>query len=648
MTIRLLFAAFFAAVSVIPCSIAAQTGTEPAVKAFFGVPALSGVVISPSGDHLALRVRNASGHIALAIAESGNLKKTTTLANFRNMDVISVEWINSDRLLYRTADQQGDVFGVSTFAVNRDGTRERRLQLGRARILGAKGDGSSHVIMQEYLVNHLDWSSDSSKLYSLDTLDESSYPMTTGTQPPHIRSWIVGVDGAVKYVICSWKGKRSVYRWSDEQWTKVSEHDMYKGVGVTPISVGVDGNVYGVIERSSGTTALHLLDPVTLRPAAEPFVEIEGFDFDGHPVFDAKTRKLLGVRHLSDAWGTTWVDPHMVDIQRRIDEKLPQTINTVRCGDCASTPVYLVESVSDRQPEQYLLFDPKTDHLTALGSVRPDIEPERVGTREFSRFKASDGMSIPVYVTRPAGGGVGPHPAVVLVHGGPWARGATWEWSDDAQFFASRGYLVIEPEFRGSTGFGFAHFKAGWKEWGKAMQRDLADAANWAIAQGMADPTRVCIAGASYGGYAVLMGLAQNPELFRCGVEWLGVTDITYMFRYTLSNMSDEAREYGLPVLVGDPDSEKDTLISMSPVSVAEKIHQPLLMAYGGADGRVPVDHGNALRSAIRGVNDKVEWLFYADEGHGWFHEPVRVDFWSRVEKFLDQNLRGTPNAGAH
>lgn len=648
MTICRFLAAGFAALLASPPTFAAQPPAKPSVEAFFAVPALSSASISPSGDYLALRVRNANGRIALAVAESGNLKKTTTLANFRNMDVISVEWINNDRLLYRTADKQGDTFGVSVFAVNRDGTRERRIQLGPARILGTKGDGSSYVIMKEYLINHLDWSSDSSKLYALDTLDERSYPMTTGTQPPHIRSWIVGVDGTVKYVICSWKGIRTIYRWADEQWSKVTEYDMYKGVGVTPITVDMDGKVYGVVERSGGTTAVHQLDPATLRPAAEPFVEIEGFDFDGHPVFDAKTSKLLGVRHLSDAWSTTWVDPGMVEIQRRVDEKLPQTINTVRCGDCAATPVYLVESVSDRQPEQYLLFDPKTDRLTALGSVLPDIEPEQVGSREFSRFKASDGLSIPVYVTRPAGGGAGPHPAIVLVHGGPWARGATWEWSTEAQFFASRGYLVIEPEFRGSTGFGFAHFKAGWKQWGKAMQRDVADATNWAIAQGLADPKRICIAGASYGGYAALMGLAQNPELFRCGVEWLGVTDITYMFRYTLSDASDETREYGLPVLVGDPDSEKDTLISMSPVSVAEKIHQPLLMAYGGADSRVPVDHGNALRSAIRGVNDKVEWLFYADEGHGWFHEPVRIDFWSRVEKFLDQNLRGTPSAGAH
>ena len=134
--------------------------------------------------------------------------------------------------------------------------------------------------------------------------------------------------------------------------------------------------------------------------------------------------------------------------------------------------------------------------------------------REFKHFAARDGLTIPVHVTRPPGQ-AGPAPMVVLVHGGPWARAAGWAWEPGSQFLASRGYLVVEPEFRSSTGYGSKLFRAGWKQWGLTMQDDVADAARWAIAQGLADPKRICIAGASYGGYATLMGLIRDPALFR-------------------------------------------------------------------------------------------------------------------------------------
>jgi dipeptidyl aminopeptidase/acylaminoacyl peptidase len=220
-------------------------------------------------------------------------------------------------------------------------------------------------------------------------------------------------------------------------------------------------------------------------------------------------------------------------------------------------------------------------------------------------------------------------------------RGDSWEWNAQAQFLASRGYLVIQPEFRGSTGFGFAHFRAGWKQWGQAMQDDLADAANWAVQKGWADPKRIAIMGGSYGGYATLMGLIRNPELFRCGVEYAGVTDIGLMFTRPESDASQEALNYGMKTLIGDPQADAAMFAANSPLPLADKLRQPLLMAHGGQDRRVPIVHALKFKDAVGKVNRNVEWVAYPDEAHGWAHEADRIDFWKRVDAFLAKNLAG-------
>jgi dipeptidyl aminopeptidase/acylaminoacyl peptidase len=174
------------------------------------------------------------------------------------------------------------------------------------------------------------------------------------------------------------------------------------------------------------------------------------------------------------------------------------------------------------------------------------------------------------------------------------------------------------------------------------MQDDLADGARWAIAQGIADPKRICIAGASYGGYATLMGLARDPALYRCGVAWAGVTDIDLMYSgtwYEDSDLPDEYKSYGMPVLVGDQVKDAAQLKATSPLAQAARITQPLLLAYGGADRRVPLFHGTRFRDAVRRTNHQVVWIEYPEEGHGWWLPKNRIDFWTRVEKFLDKHI---------
>ncbi|WP_303759557.1 response regulator, partial [Sphingobium yanoikuyae] len=234
----------------------------------------------------------------------------------------------------------------------------------------------------------------------------------------------------------------------------------------------------------------------------------------------------MGVRLLTDARDNVWFDAGMKAVQEKIDQQLPNTINLITPARNPQAAHMLVESYSAVQPPVFWLADIRTGKLNKVGESHAAIKPAEMGGQQFVRYKARDGREIPALLTLPAGASPKNLPLVMLVHGGPFVRGTEMGWKAQAQFLASRGYAVLEPEYRGSTGFGNAHFRAGWKQWGLGMQDDIADGARWAARQGYADPDRICIAGGSYGGYAALMGVVKDPGLYRCAVDWMGVTDI--------------------------------------------------------------------------------------------------------------------------
>jgi dipeptidyl aminopeptidase/acylaminoacyl peptidase len=218
-----------------------------------------------------------------------------------------------------------------------------------------------------------------------------------------------------------------------------------------------------------------------------------------------------------------------------------------------------------------------------------------------------------------------------------------WRWEAMRQFLASRGYVVIEPEFRGSTGYGSAHYRAGFKQWGQAMQDDVADALLWAQKDGWASD-RACIAGASYGGYSTLMGLVRHPELYRCGAAWVAVTD-PFLFLEGSWRVEDDisggARRYALKDMVGDPKADEAMLKANSPVEQAARITAPLLLAFGEEDLRVPLAHGRRLRSALERAGRPPEvWVTYPEEGHGWRKLENEIDFAQRLERFFAKHLQ--------
>jgi dipeptidyl aminopeptidase/acylaminoacyl peptidase len=298
----------------------------------------------------------------------------------------------------------------------------------------------------------------------------------------------------------------------------------------------------------------------------------------------------------------------------------------------------LVTSYSDHDPGFFSVYRPKTDTWTTIGSVMRDIDPRRMADLDLHRMKARDGLELPVWVTRPKAA-KGPLPTVLLVHGGPWSRGVRWGWNGEAQLLASRGYVVIEPEFRGSTGYGRKLFRAGWKHWGTTMQDDLADVVRWAADQGIADGTRVCIVGASYGGYAALMAPIRYPDLFKCSVAWVAVSDPRLMFEESWQNDIGRQSHFSMRTTIGDPVADADMLKAAAPVERAAELKIPVLMAYGGDDVRVPIAHGSRMRAAMRAAGNDPEWVVYAGEGHGFLKMENRVDFYTRMEKFLAKHI---------
>lgn len=632
----------------------------PKLETFFANPDIVEVKLSPDGKHLGMLVASKQ-RVQLVVLELVN-NKLKQLAAYANADIASFYWVNNQRLVYSTNDNQSTAqeskYWHGLFAVNSDGSERRTLvnpeyqeesttgTIIKSKVLRADTyfhDVDRSNLSDDIYVMQPQWSAVYDlKAVQLLRLNTKSGATSTFNRPGDTKEWLIDHAGVPRLNVTNHAGMTAIYYLdpASEQWRKLSEFKDFIEQGFTPHDFGPDGSLYVTSNAGGDTKALFKYDLNKNALDLKPLVSLKGYDFSGSLVFDVVSKQLLGVHYQNDASGTLWLSEEAKKIQQKIDELLPSTINQLSFGRSLQTNNVLVRAYSDVQPQAYFIYDTLNAKLTSIGSTYPQIQTEQMAVQDMVRYRARDGLEIPAYLTLPNGENKKNLPMVVLVHGGPWVRGNSWGWDPEVQFLASRGYAVLQPEFRGSEGFGFKHFRAGWKQWGLAMQDDLADGAKWAIAQGIADPKRICIAGASYGGYATLMGLAKHPELFRCGVNWLGVTDIGMKYESSWSqDASADWQRYGLPVLLGDIVKDAAQLKATSPVNLASSITQPVLLAYGSADRRVPIAHGTKFRDAVRPFNKQVEWVEYLGEGHGWVLLKNRFDFWSKVEKFLEKNI---------
>jgi acetyl esterase/lipase len=640
----------------------------PPAENFFAWPDMTGVQLSPSGRHLAVLVPSPTGRNLLAVVDLADRTKPRGLASYTDSEIVNVNWVGDDWLVYQLMDLKTgggeQFFTQGLFSVARAGGTprelirvrgdslvservygvDRRLEYNHSLLFVPKDD-SREVIVGEWKFNSERFR-ESVSPWRLNVETGQVRPMDTRA-PIAMDNWIFD-DAGEPRVACRYaQGRLKVY-WRDKatrQWSQLLDADGLAAPWL-PNEVDRDGNLNVTQTRGAGgTRVLARYDFERQAPALEPTVTVPGFDFNGGLVNEFKGGHTLGVRTVSDAEVTFWFDAGMKAVQEEVDRRLPGRINRLQCRRCTSDDVVvLVTSWSDRDPGRYFVMQGRQGKLELIGQSMKGIDPARMAALDFERIRARDGRNLPLWITAPRRAkDAPPPPAVVLVHGGPFLRGNQWEWNDMPQFLASRGYVVLEPEFRGSTGYGFDHFRAGWKQWGQAMQDDVADAVRWAVANKRIDGQRVCIVGGSYGGYSTLMGLVRDPDLYRCGVAIAAVSEPRRMLESSwrwADDISDDARRYGLRVLLGDPIADAEMLEAISPVQQAARIKAPLLLVHGEADVRVPFVHALEMREALRKSGREPEWFTFPDEGHGWIKAENRRIFALKVEDFLARHLK--------
>ena len=632
--------AIFALLLVAGAALAADPSARVAVEPFFKHADYGAFKISPSGKYVAglVPVNGRSGLVAVDLATRKPGEATTV----RSSDIGWFEWVSDDRLVFTVIDRQvgaGAQRASGLYSVMRDGTDFRILVRPPAsggrytQFLSALDDGSDDILVLSYSPNPR-----YPDVYRIKTSGGGGRLLSLG-KPGDVVRWLADRKGAVRIAITAEaNGRMRTYWRADEStpWQMLEEYGPNDPHDV-PIAFDGDGSLVVATRSRSDMSALYRYDLATKKMgdllAAHPQIDIAG-----GLIYDRRKERIVGVRYEADKPGVAWFDEDWARLAAGVDRALPDRFNVLSRGD---GPNVLVYSYSDTDPGAYYLLDTDRRKLEFLVAVRGGIKAGEMPARKLVRYPARDGLSIPAWLTLPKDREPKDLPLVVYVHGGPWVRGATWAWHDVAAYLAKLGYAVLEPEFRGSVGWGWKHYSASFKQWGRAMQDDLDDGMNYLVQQGIVDGKRACIMGGSYGGYAVMMGLARDPERWRCGVNFIGVSDISLMYDVTWSDNSDSIfMRFTAKEMIGDPVADAAQLTATSPLAQADKIRAPVLMAYGANDRRVPLVHGEKMKDALVARGVPVEWVVYADEGHGFLLEEHRFDFYRRVAVFLDRNLK--------
>lgn len=309
------------------------------------------------------------------------------------------------------------------------------------------------------------------------------------------------------------------------------------------------------------------------------------------------------------------------------------TLHFINFSDDGNTLLFSV--VSDRDPGSYYLLDRKTMKADLLLSSREEIDPEQMAPRRPISFKARDGLELHGFLTMPAHPSGSKVPLVLMPHGGPFGIADHWYFDSDAQFLASRGYAVLQVNYRGSAGRGVDFKESGYRQWGGKIQDDLVDGVRWAIAAGEVDGARMCVYGASFGGYSALMLAAREPSLFKCAVGYAGIYDLSLVYK-PQNNRWDESTANFFKKTVG---TEKAELDRYSPALLADRITVPVMLVHGGQDKTAMVENAEKMREALIKVGRPPEWFLAPGEGHGFYTTKNVTEFYQRLEAFLSKHL---------
>ena len=295
----------------------------------------------------------------------------------------------------------------------------------------------------------------------------------------------------------------------------------------------------------------------------------------------------------------------------------------------------IVYTTSATDPGSYYLYEPDAKKLDRFGGINDNINPAKMAEPQYLKYTARDGKDIPAYLTLPKGRVAKDLPLIILPHGGPYGVRDTSDFNSEVQFIASRGYAVLQPNYRGSDSYGEAYYKSGEGQIGRAMQDDLDDGMDWLVKQGIADPKRVCVVGGSYGGYAALWSVIRNPERYRCAASFAGVTDFKRQLRYSKKFLTSRHARNWKDFVRGDKEFDLD---QVSPAPQASRLTRPVLLAHGDNDSNVPFSQFKVMVAAAKAANVPLETKVYEDEGHGFSKRENEQDWYDRLGAFLTKH----------
>ena len=660
-----------AAAGALACAGGAVAQTPPppghAIEDFVAPATLSSVTISPSGAHLAMIITN--GDLSqlvvhdLAGGDYRALMEARFNESFGGTMFDSFSWKDDQHILVsarlleverRRGEDDGRItsyrFGRMTAALNRDGSAGLELRPGPERSSGALLDileGSPH----EVLMTFRDWSGG---------LDVARVDIRTGESTVVLEGDWRTVGYYTDHngeVVARTRQAPSGHRHTIESrepgtddWIKIAEvtpgdlRDLNEftvlGAAETP------GDLYVMVRPESGatpdTTAIHLYD-MAERQLGEPLWRHETYDAAGI-ITDQHDRFIAGCFR-ADVHRCEFQDDtlraHMTGLSRFFEDS--RDIFVV--SQSRENDKWILFVTGPDEPGTYYLYDLAARSIDVVGPAYGRVALDGLGTMQRIDYAARDGAALHGYLTRPADAGETTPPLIVMPHGGPEARDSL-AYGPWVQFLATRGYAVFQPNFRGSSGFGRAHVEAGHGQWGLRMQDDITDGVAALIAQGLADPARICIVGASYGGYAALWGGAREPDLYRCVVAIAGVSDLPAMMRWERREQGarSDAYDYWL-TSIGDPRRDRARLESVSPIRFVDAWRPPVLLIHGDEDEIVPHEQSRDMERALRRAGKDVRLVTLEGEGHDDWRQDDHILALREIETFLARHLPVTPDA---
>lgn len=598
------------------------------IEDFFRNPESAGFNLSPDGEHLAF-MKPWQNRLNVHVQKIGE-EEVTRISGATERDIAGFIWANNSRIAY-VQDTAGDE-NFRLYAVNMDGSDFKELtpfEKVRVSIIDELENDNEHML--------IDMNKRDARVFDVYRININTGKMQMIAQNPgNVTGWMTDHDGNLRVAITTDGVNTSVlYRTSEKEDFQNLITTTFKET-LTPLFFTFDNNnLYVASNIGRDKEAIYEYDVENKKNIKLLY---EHPDVDVNYLLKSDKRKIItGVYYYTDKGNYFFFDKNRKQLQENLEKRLPGYEVSVTSSSKDETKV-LVRTYSDRSLGAYYYFNRNTEDFKKLVDVSPWLNEDELAEMKPISYTSRDGLTIHGYLTLPKGVKSKNLPVIINPHGGPWARD-TWGFLPDVQFLANRGYAVLQMNFRTSTGYGRKFWEAGFKQSGLAIQDDITDGVLWLIEQGIADPERVGIYGGSYGGYCTLAGVAFTPDLYACGVDYVGISS-WFTILETIPPYWEPMRAMFYE-MVGDPEKDKELLEATSPLFHADKIKAPLFVAQGANDPRVNIKESDQIVDALKERGIEVEYMVKDNEGHGFRNEENRFDFYRAMEKFLGKHLGG-------